>query len=72
MNTRIDRLDRNNYIELAVKTDSYSSYPTGISVKVGPPRKDGADFTFTLGRREAYQIADTLRAMAFSFDHRLT
>ena len=69
MITRIERLGGgNNYIELKVTSSSYESLH--MSATIGPARRDGGDISFSLNRRQAYQVADTLRAMAFSVDHR--
>ncbi len=71
MKTRIDRLGGGNtYIELKIRPDGTGFLE--IYATIGPARRDGEDIAFTLNRREAYQIADTLRAMAFSVDRRLS
>ncbi len=70
MKTRIDRLGGDKtYIELETRYGSRGFLV--INATIGPPRRDGKDITMTLSRRQAYEIADTLRAMAFSVDERL-
>ena len=71
MKTRIDRLgDRYTYIEL-VLIHSSPGTDGRINVTMGNDRHPDKETTLSLSRGQAYQVADTLRAMAFSADYRV-
>ena len=69
--TRFDQLGGGySYIELAVISSSPGSNDQ-IKATIGNTRHPNKVTAFDLSRREAYQLADTLRAMAVSTDYRL-